>query len=142
MNHYQSDINGFLFGTFMEILIDVDVIYADDEIRKIDVNRRKCLFEDERPLRFFKKYTYRNCELECWFNISYEENRCVPYYLVRDATTNMCEIEDFTLVWRNEEKIRLNPNNEAEKICNCYPDCNQIEYKVEVLSEMFVDREM
>lgn len=142
INHVQSEINGFMYGAFMEILIDVDVIYADDDIRTIDVHRRKCFFEDERPLRFFKSYTYKNCQLECWFNISIEDNKCAPYFLVRDSTTRICETEDYTVVWRNEEKMRLSEKNEVEKICNCYPDCNEIEYKLEVLNEKFIEEEM
>lgn len=142
VNFVQTDIKGFIFGSFQEILVDVDVTYADDDIRSVDITRRKCYFEDERPLRFFKHYSFKNCQTECWYNRSLNEHDCVPYFLIRDKTTRVCEIKDFGYVFEAEHHSRLNAKNEYEKICNCYPDCNQIEYKLEVVQGKFFDQEM
>lgn len=142
VNLVQTDIKGFVFGSFQEILIDVDVTYADDSIRSVDISRRKCFFEDERPLRFFKHYSYKNCQTECWYNQSLSEHDCVPFFLVRDKTSRVCEIKDYGYVFQAEHSSRLNAGNEFVKICNCYPDCNQVEYKLEVVQGKFFDQVM
>lgn len=39
-------------------------------LRKYDPNHKKCFFDSERKLRFFKHYTQNNCDEECLANFT------------------------------------------------------------------------
>lgn len=41
---------------------------------------RGCYYPNEKPLKFFKVYTERNCETECRANKTLELCGCVAYY--------------------------------------------------------------
>ena len=39
---------------------------SDDFFKDFDLNDRNCYFEGERKLKYFKIYTQRNCQNECY----------------------------------------------------------------------------
>jgi amiloride-sensitive sodium channel len=49
----------------LNVWIVPEIIQADEDLRSFDPDERKCYFEDERKLNYFKVYTQRNCESEC-----------------------------------------------------------------------------
>lgn len=51
--------------SFYDVLIIPDVTKADKSLKLLDIEFRKCYFDDERMLTIFKIYTQKNCELEC-----------------------------------------------------------------------------
>lgn len=52
---------------------------ATTEIRKYTSKDRSCYYPEERRLRFFKKYTLRNCETECLANYTLDICGCVKF---------------------------------------------------------------
>lgn len=52
------------------IQITPEITKADEYLNSLDPNIRKCYYENERKLYFFKIYTQKNCELECISRIS------------------------------------------------------------------------
>lgn len=46
--------------------------------------RRRCYFDGERQLKFFRYYTKRNCELECWVNMTLKHCGCVQFWMPRE----------------------------------------------------------
>lgn len=48
-----------------EVFVEPEIIRADEDLKLLDINTRKCYFEDERKLKYFKIYSQKNCELEC-----------------------------------------------------------------------------
>lgn len=75
------------FGTVLapgretRMIITPHIITAADELRKISQEKRQCLFNNERSLRFYRTYTQRNCALECEANFTLEFCKCVLYYM-------------------------------------------------------------
>lgn len=69
----------FDYGMSLDVLISVDVVESDENLRDIDVSKRNCYFKDERKLKFFKVYTKLNCERECRSLLTYEACGCVPF---------------------------------------------------------------
>jgi Amiloride-sensitive sodium channel len=62
---FKNSLQKINYGTYVEILIDVDYIIADDEIQHVSMDQRKCFFKGERRLKFFKTYSIKNCLTEC-----------------------------------------------------------------------------
>ena len=50
-------------------------------LRKYSPIQRKCFFQSERQLRFFKTYSSNNCEMECWANTTKAECGCVHFLM-------------------------------------------------------------
>ena len=50
-------------------------------LRKYSPIQRKCFFQSERQLRYFKTYSSNNCEMECWANIMKERLGCVHFLM-------------------------------------------------------------
>jgi hypothetical protein len=55
----------FSYKQRINVWITPEVIEAEDDLRSFDPDERKCYFEDERSLNYFKVYTQKNCEMEC-----------------------------------------------------------------------------
>jgi amiloride-sensitive sodium channel len=55
----------FSYKQQINVWITPEVIEAEDDLRSFDPDERKCYFEDERSLKYFKIYTQKNCEMEC-----------------------------------------------------------------------------
>lgn len=47
------------------------------------VEKRRCYFDGERQLKYFRHYTKRNCELECWVNMTQKHCNCVQFWMPR-----------------------------------------------------------
>jgi amiloride-sensitive sodium channel len=48
-----------------DIKVQAEIIKSDPDMKKLDLSIRKCYFDNERKLKFFKIYTQKNCEQEC-----------------------------------------------------------------------------
>lgn len=68
-----------------EILIEVhpDMTNADDDIRQIKQEKRKCYFGKEKELKFFGPYTGGNCVDECTALILGDKCNCTFFYMPR-----------------------------------------------------------
>ncbi|XP_070504668.1 pickpocket protein 28-like [Chironomus tepperi] len=53
-----------------EVSLTPTIVKTDQDMQAFDVDIRKCYFNDERKLKYFKVYTEKNCELECLSEIS------------------------------------------------------------------------
>lgn len=61
------------------VSVKPQMITTSPELRNYDPNQRKCYFDGERPLQFFKLYSQNNCELECLSNHTKEACGCVKF---------------------------------------------------------------
>jgi acid-sensing ion channel, other len=66
---YELPINTKLtkvgYDMKLNVWITPEIIQTDEELRSTEPFERKCYFEGERKLNYFKVYTQRNCEMEC-----------------------------------------------------------------------------
>jgi acid-sensing ion channel, other len=65
----------------VEISLIPKMIITAPELRDFSVHKRRCYFNDERYLRFFKYYTQNNCELECLANLTVSKCGCQRFYM-------------------------------------------------------------
>lgn len=111
------------YGTSMEILIKPEVIRADESLKEMDVRHRKCYFEDEYRLKYFKKYTKAHCDLEVLSDITFEKCLCVPFNYIRNQTMDVCDISKWPCA------IAL-----QDVVSDCLPLCDSISYSFETIS--------
>jgi hypothetical protein len=62
---HTSRFTALSYNKDVKILISLEIFQADDDLRSLAVDQRKCFFDDERKLTYFKVYTKNNCEAEC-----------------------------------------------------------------------------
>ena len=116
-------------------------IQADEGVRQYDGEKRKCYFEDEYPLKLFKKYSQRNCQLERSLEYASrlvpEENanftQCIPwFYPVNDENTvNMCD------PWEQNAFQEIMGNIPGDEYGDCLPDCKGNIYDTKVDRAVF-----
>jgi Amiloride-sensitive sodium channel len=58
------------------------VMSTSDELKHYPVDERKCVFSNERRLKYFNQYTQSNCEIECEVDQVLQECGCVPVFHV------------------------------------------------------------
>jgi acid-sensing ion channel, other len=119
----------FYYGIDLEVLITPEIIKTDEGLKSYKPKERGCYFEGEKKLKFFKIYTRRNCEFECYAEHFLNKLKCVPFFMVRNETTEVCgsqkafDVElEFYHVLRNAEE------------CECLDECDSIKYKIEVIA--------
>jgi acid-sensing ion channel, other len=119
----------FYYGYDLEILITPEIIKTDKSLRSLQPNERGCYFEGEKNLKFFKIYTRRNCEFECYAEHFSRKLKCVPFYMVRNETTGVCDARaGFDMEFEYYHALR-----NAER-CQCLDECDSIKYKIEVIA--------
>jgi amiloride-sensitive sodium channel len=93
------------------------------DLKPFPVELRRCYFEDERKLKFFKLYSPNHCKLECLANITLEEFGCVKFFMPRDSKTRICKFSEL-------HKMVL--PNEDVSVCECLPLCNDIKFNFKI----------
>ncbi|XP_070507966.1 uncharacterized protein [Chironomus tepperi] len=114
--------------TTIEVNISPEIITTDKDLSHLSPNDRMCFIENERRLKFFKIYTKKNCEIECFSMKLLSSCNCVPYDIIRDKNTKICELFDYICVERIKNEL-LNDND----VCNCLQPCNFIGYNFEFI---------
>ena len=118
---------------------------------------RKCYFENEKKLKFFKTYSQSNCELECLTNYTLNLCNCVRFGMPFDNTTNVCNVvqnscthtveaqmmlKNLNRNLKQENAIRRNNHkiNEDDK-CKCLPTCTFIKYNAVITQGDYLHNE-
>ncbi|XP_037951289.1 pickpocket protein 28-like [Teleopsis dalmanni] len=70
-------------GTETRIRLSNERTESALNLRSLDTQYRRCVFQDERELNFFTHYTQRNCNIECLTNIILKNCGCVEYFSPR-----------------------------------------------------------
>lgn len=77
----QSDDISFRvpFSEEIRIAIKPRLTTTAEGLRSYDSKLRRCFFNSERQLRFFKYYSANNCRTECLANYTLEQCECVKF---------------------------------------------------------------
>lgn len=104
---------------------------------------RKCYFENEHKLTFFKRYTRSNCLLECLAVYMNNTCGCIHFSMPRDKMNKVCDFEmenctkkarkDFSL-HKMEMSLRTSKSydDQGEILCNCLHPCTSLSYEGEI----------
>lgn len=108
------------------LFITPQVTNIDDALINYSLERRGCLLPNEKPLRFFKKFTRENCRSECLTNKTLEICGCVQFYMIRTLDIRVCGIIDMKC-FKSVENLLA-----QENLCKCYPQCGELRYDLHV----------
>lgn len=123
------------------IIIKPPAIITSENLKGYGIDKRKCFFEDERELKYFRHYSQSNCELECYADYSLEKCGCVEYWLPRFPGTKICTLNitqfkpgcDFGEIEGviQEERVSTITGAKSQLKCNCLPSCSSIQYEAD-----------
>lgn len=126
----------FSYGTALEVLIEPEVIVSDEYLKHYSKEKRRCIFEDENEMKFYKIFTQKNCEMECLSALVIKACKCVPYFFISDGRTPICTIQDMECVRYWELwTLQKEEGYDLEKLCNCFPPCNSIKYNFNIITK-------
>jgi len=113
------------------VLITPEIITSSDDFSSLSLDQRNCYLKNERKLNFFKIYTQRNCEIECLSQKMFRSCGCVPYDVIRDNQTKICDFLDYICI----QNVRSQINTEENLVnrCNCLQPCDYISYSIEII---------
>ncbi|XP_049875788.1 pickpocket protein 28 isoform X2 [Pectinophora gossypiella] len=131
------------------VAVKPKMMTTSDGLRPYDPSRRKCYFQNERYLQYFKVYTQSNCEMECTTNYTLARCGCVHFGVPRGPDMKVCNAGkvaclkqaqmDLVLTLAQLE-LNIDDTNENETLresreiaakCQCMPACTSIEYEAE-----------
>ena len=108
---------------------------SDLAIEDVTPEKRDCLFPRERDLQLFAEYSFSNCLLECYLNLTQAapQLQCLPWYMPRPdpAPRPSCD------PWRSLEFTREMGRIEPSQCAHCAPDCESVQYLVTATSNKF-----
>lgn len=126
---FASKGYGIDFEQFERVVLNIapKVIKTEEKLKSdFTPEERGCYFPYERHLRYFKRYSEQNCELECLTNASltHIDYRCSMFWMPSQIDANTtCHMNKF---FSDVDSDFLLFNYS----CNCLPDCNSVDYSV------------
>jgi amiloride-sensitive sodium channel len=90
---------------------------TDEALRRFDPEQRKCYFEGERQLKYFKAYTKAHCEWECRSNATLKHCGCVKFSMPRDKYMPVCNLSMLACIL-----------DVKSSFCDCYQPCIDLKY--------------
>ncbi|KAL7045139.1 hypothetical protein ACKWTF_002156 [Chironomus riparius] len=114
---------------------------TDSSLKKYHPEIRRCYYENERKLKFFKSYTKAHCDLECLANHTLKACGCTKFSMPRSSETSVCNLEETACY---NDAIRHWPHDEENSSsftvpCNCFPPCNNIKYTTKLIDHVNID---
>lgn len=121
-----------IYGTSMDVLIKPEVIRSDESMREMDLEHRKCYFDNEYQLKYFKRYTKSHCDLEVLSEITFERCGCVPFNYIRNKSMDVCDISRWPCAIA-QKSVVFDGKENTELSRHCLPLCNLIKYESEFI---------
>lgn len=110
-------------GQESKFRISAEKIDASPEIRNIKQSRRRCLFNDEGKLLYFRTYSKRNCEMECEAARYIRYCNCIKHYMPRIyRNVSLCNLQDVKCI-ANIGSASETANQEKTCAESCLPGC-------------------
>lgn len=130
-----NDFKQLVYGVTLDVIITPEIIHTEESLRKLSPIERECYFEGEKKLRFFKIYSLKNCEEECYSNITFKNCGCVQFNKPRNEqemlfckdgiSRGTCEI-----ILKNTLDFNDTANFSIRQNCSCLPSCNSVKYNL------------
>ncbi|CAG9854878.1 unnamed protein product [Phyllotreta striolata] len=104
----RNSRNSFSPASVLNVLsIFAQSTHSSEEVRKIPVKIRQCLFPDERKLHYFTRYTFANCLVEARMNLTKRICNCTPFFYFRQIDSpdlRVCNLIDVPCLSKIESK--------------------------------------
>lgn len=80
MSPTKSISLNFAYQTVTDIELIINAIVSSQKLYQLSPNQRKCIFEFESPLKYFKTYSANLCMLACRMDMALKLCDCIPYF--------------------------------------------------------------
>jgi amiloride-sensitive sodium channel len=131
---FFSDRNFVAFNHDKKLSVTAKIYTTSPEMRSYPPKIRRCYYEGEKKLKFFKTYTKNLCDFECLTNYTLRQCGCVKFSMPRSESTKVCDLDKLRCL---NNAINLWPNvdskealNDASATCNCLEACTNIRYSM------------
>jgi len=130
MGHESFEIRP---GQYNIIALSATRVDADDNMKNLNADDRKCLFSEESSdLKIYKNYTYTNCLFECGLHAAVEKYMCIPWYFPSvGETIAMCD------PWATQSFLKYIDELTDEKCSHCLPECSNTIYEKRITAIPF-----
>lgn len=125
-NRFRMQLNNHQIRELF-VAVEPDIINSEEKLRSFSPKERDCYFSDERPLKYFLKYSKKNCEYECYINATEKKLNCLPDFMPHGADVKVCNLTITILLLQDIWSLDEDKRNVA---CNCLDDCNSINYNI------------
>ncbi|XP_063243267.1 pickpocket protein 28-like [Bacillus rossius redtenbacheri] len=138
--YLRSDLNQELV-----VAIRPSMMTTSPSLKSYIPRDRKCFFQHERRLRFFRVYTQGNCQQECLANFTLGFCGCVGFHMPRSADMPLCGPGKKTcmlnasdeLILREVERELEGQRRGKAASCDCLPSCTAVAYDGETSTAFF-----
>ncbi|CAO1415887.1 unnamed protein product [Diamesa hyperborea] len=154
---FSKQFTRIAFNNEVFINLVPEVLITSDVLKSYKPEVRKCYFDGEKTLKYFKSYTKSNCELECLANFTESICGCVKFGMPFDNKTEICMFyqqacsEETETTWL-QQKLNQNlqqTNNKGPKLlnskmsdCGCLQSCSSIKYTTETSQGSFLKNDL
>lgn len=142
--HSTEEVSGFDIrpqfiwedGYSVDLLITMKQTYTTDDAKQLSVGQRKCIFQGEVPLDYYKNdvYSLSACMKQCRMKLVNKYCKCIlPYYMPAKGSYQQCKISDFKCLQENRN------NFTSIKSCSqCGLSCMNTVYESEKFTKKYV----
>jgi acid-sensing ion channel, other len=125
------------------LIVHPSYIETDKQLENYNVNLRRCYFENERKLKYFKRYTRTNCQIECASNQTLKVCKCIHHSMPRMKSDKVCDYEKLdcyekvrrdTMFDTMKKSLESSSHYEerSKSACDCLPSCTSLRYEGEI----------
>ncbi|ALC39113.1 ppk16, partial [Drosophila busckii] len=115
------------------VRINPESTYATNDIRRMSLKLRYCLFGGERQLPGHRRYSFINCMYQCRMNMTLQRCGCLPLNIAVNGTHKTCSVLQlncmiqskrlFSYALANLDSPLSLVRKTANFPCKCLPDC-------------------
>lgn len=80
MNPTKSILLNFSYQTVTDIELIINAIVSSQKLHQLSPYQRKCVFELESPLKYFKTYSASLCMISCRMDVALKLCGCIPFF--------------------------------------------------------------
>lgn len=115
------------YGSRSTVFIRAISQRTSNALRNYSPEVRKCFFDGEKKLKFFKSYSMAHCQLECLAEATLRKCGCTQFWMPRSKTTRVCRYSEMNCV-----NSLSTEQHKQSSFCGCLPACNDIKYEVDI----------
>ncbi|CAH1374704.1 unnamed protein product, partial [Tenebrio molitor] len=130
-------------GTENFLKIKPTTVKTVGEVIKYPLNKRQCLFDEERPTKFNGVYSQSDCNVDCRIASTLALCQCIPFMIPLSTTDSVCTLNNLACLhqYRNkwnflypeQDDLGLLQREQHDSLrCSqtCYPSCDATLYDV------------
>ncbi|XP_063824639.1 pickpocket protein 28-like [Ostrinia nubilalis] len=112
--------------------VEFSAVSTSEDLKAVALNVRQCYFPEERPLKYFKIYSYNHCRQECLTNFTYARCGCVMTYMPFQTNEKLCSSwKQISCSMRVNDIFSMGGSINLRN-CRCLPSCNYIQYDADI----------